>query len=220
MALAKTFSGATLIASLCSHAAEPVTPAPAAAPNDRCATGEGATVLARVPARPCGWLLRQTSNEPPIGLQLESLEPERASSIIAGEAPPVCAVQRCEYEIIPTRWGPLPFALEPSPHSEMPARVHGAVVETGKLAFVDLWEGSGDDVVIDGTPVGSAFTLWPHRCGEHWGLFVVPRIDVAATEPDPELLAREGIYSVENGAAIRLEAGDRSACEPIEAAPF
>lgn len=186
-------------------AVEPVATTPA------CAPGSTDPLLA-FPGRRCPWELVAATE----GVRLRSLLPEPPAAI-AGVLPEECRPTRCTFEGIESSVGPLVLAVLPSPHSEMPAGTWLGAVLDDRLRFVDLWEGAGESVVGDGTPLGPAHALGPHDCGGELALFVVDRLEAAQdVAPREVLLARQGRVVAEGESDVRIDARSASGCSAID----
>jgi hypothetical protein len=86
--------------------------------------------------------------------------------------------------------------------------------------FMSLWEGAGEPVDSDLTPVGPAHALAPFACGEQLALFAVERLDAVGLHPPESLRAREGRLDpaeLVGGAAVGPpDPVDRASCRPID----
>ncbi len=182
---------------------EPEVTAPAcdAAPAD---------ALAVIETTQCPVVLRRVDGE----LMLHRLRPEPSAGA-RGAAPEVCERRPCTFEGIDTPVGILVFATVTAAESEMPAGQWLGAEIGGRLRFVDLWEGAGDDVIADGTTLGPAHALVPHDCGGKLALRVAPRLDTTETPAPAALTGREGIPVADGPDGVTMEPLAGDACEPL-----
>jgi hypothetical protein len=177
-------------------------PAPAAS-GPRCESPADALAWVEVDGEPCGHRL-VGGDEPNVA----SLRPGAAETPV--ELPERCTGRSCEYELLPSRLGPLIRASRRGPDSELPDWVGIGVPFEGRYRFVDVWIGRG--VATDFTPAGRAFELAPHDCGGRLAFLAVPGAGAAADEaPDPALRAAEGVYTWEDG-ELAVSAVDPATC--------
>jgi hypothetical protein len=181
-----------------------------AATTPACAPGSTDPLLAFA-GRTCPWELVAASD----GVRLRSLQPEPPPAI-AGVLPEACTAARCSFEGIESSVGPLVLAVLPSPHSEMPAGTWLGAVIDDRLRFIDLWEGAGEGVTADSTPLGPAHALAPHDCKGELALMVVDRLEAAeGVAPREALVARQGRVIAEGEQGAKTEARALSGCRAI-----
>ena len=159
-------------------------------PPPPCKKASAAEALAVFDGGRCGWQLTASGTE----VTLVSLEPDNTPPPATGQLPEVCARGACDIVGREVALGPLLQLQVRSPYSEMPAGVWLGWVDGKALRFVDLWEGAGDPVVDQGTPIGPAFALEPVRCGESLGFAVGRRLPHGEGDPPDALQERAGIY--------------------------
>ena len=176
-----------------------------------CAAGSTDPLLSFA-GRTCPWELVAADD----GVRLRSLLPEPPPAI-GGVLPDACAPDRCALEGIESSVGPLVLAVLPSPQSEMPAGTWLGAVIDDRLRFVDLWEGAGEGVTGDSTPLGPAHALGPHDCGGELALFVVDRLDASRdVAPRDVLLSRQGLVVAEGEDGVKIEPRSGSGCKEID----
>jgi hypothetical protein len=195
------------------------TPAPrAVAPDPEpqvCRPSLGGGAWARFEGAECAWELRDEGER----LSLSSLAID-APEPVRGEVPEPCRMHTCVYHGAWAAAGPVLLAVVPSPHSEMPSDVLLGVAHGDRLVFTSLWEGAGEPVDSDLTPVGPAHALAPFACGHQLALFAVERLDAVGLSPPASLRAREGRLD-----PAKLSVGvaegppdpiDRDSCRPLD----
>ena len=182
---------------------EPEVTAPAcdAAPAD---------ALAVIDTRQCPIALRRVDGE----LMLHRLEPQPTPGV-RGTAPEVCERRPCSYEGIDTTVGTLVFATVTAAESEMPAGQWLGVEIGGRLRFVDLWEGAGDDVIVDGTTLGPGHALLPYDCDGKLVLRAAARIDSTDVPLPPALQAREGTPVADGPDAVTMAPVSGADCQAL-----
>lgn len=180
-----------------------------------CRPSAGGGAWARFIGAECDWELRDEGDR----LILSSLAVD-APAPARGEVPEPCRTLTCVYHGAWSSAGPVVLAVVPSPHSEMPSDVLLGVTHGERLVFTSLWEGAGEPVDSDLTPVGPAHALAPFVCGDELALFAVERIDTVGLPPPESLRAREGRLDpaeLATGAASgAAEPVDRASCRPID----
>jgi hypothetical protein len=148
------------------------------------------------------------------GLRLRSLDP-RPEAPATGPIPEPCEERPCDWEGVLTPLGPMIVVSVRSPHSEMAEGALLGWVQGTRLRFVDLWDGAGDSVIGDSTPLGPAFSLAPFACGTDIALFAAPRLDtLEGLEPPDTLSAREGLYTLTGDVPQRRD-GSREGCQRL-----
>jgi hypothetical protein len=170
-----------------------------------------ADALAIVETRACPVVLRSVDG----GLILHSLDPQPTAGL-RGVAPAVCASRPCDYETVQTSVGPLVWVTVRSADSEMPDGAWLGADVGERLRFVDLWEGAGDEMIVDGTRVGPAYALSPHDCGGALVLRAVPRVDDAGSTVPERLRDREGRPVADGTDGVVMEPAPTTECVAIE----
>jgi hypothetical protein len=178
-------------------------------PEPECRPSPGGGAWARFTGAECDWELRDEGER----LILSSLAID-APAPMRGEVPEPCRTRTCVYHGVWTSVGPLLLAVVPSPQSEMPSDVLLGVAHGDRLAFTSLWDGAGEPVESDLTPVGPAHALAPFVCGDALALLAVERLDMVGLPPPASLRAREGRLD-----PAGLVAGSAAGGSPQPAAP-
>jgi hypothetical protein len=220
-----------LVACSPSRSTQAEDPAPRAVAPDpepaACRPSPGAGAWARFPGAACDWELRQEgeavaggpSGAPSGTLVLTSLAVDGPPPA-RGPVPEPCRTRTCVYHGVLTPAGPVLVAVVPSPSSEMPSDVLLVVAHGERLGSTSLWEGAGEPIESDFTPVGPAHALAPFVCGDALALLAVPRLDLTGLVPPATLRVREGRLDVaalvESGDATPAGAVDRERCRPVE----
>lgn len=153
-----------------------------------CRPSPGGGAWVRFAGSECAWELRDEGER----LIIESLAVEGSPLAGRGEVPDGCRTSTCVYHGVWTDAGPVLLAVVPSSHSEMPSDVLLGLTHGGQLAFTSLWDGAGEPVDSDLTPVGPAHALAPFWCEGALALLAVARFDIVGSPPPASLRAREG----------------------------